>query len=122
VAVTTKNCVRAQPLSGRVQKLPLYKVVYSFGAAPDGNSPQASLIDVGGTLYGTTYFGGTDSSSCGTIFSITPDGTEKVLHSVGSGSDGSTPQAALIDVSGTLYGTTSSGGTVGDGTVFALSP
>ena len=47
-------------------------------------------------------------------------GNEKVLHSFGYGSDGATPLAGLIDVNGTLYGTTSAGGTYGDGTVFAL--
>ena len=46
---------------------------------------------------------------------------EKVLHSFGYGSDGATPQAGLIDVNGTLYGTTSAGGANGNGTVFALS-
>ena len=32
-----------------------YKVVHSFGALNDGTVPAASLIDVGGTLYGTTW-------------------------------------------------------------------
>src|SRR5438105_1233774 len=47
---------------------------------------------------------------------------EKVLHSFGSGADGSVPFASVIDVSGTLYGTTFGGGTHGAGTVFALDP
>jgi uncharacterized repeat protein (TIGR03803 family) len=50
------------------------------------------------------------------------NGSEKVLHSFGYGSDGATPLAGLIDVKGTLYGTTSAGGKDGDGTVFALTP
>ena len=111
-----------------------YKVVYSFGAPPDGSTPQASLIDVGGTLYGTTYFGGAGGSCGGTVFSITPSGMEKVLHSfTGNETDGCNPQAALIDVGGTLYGTTSAGGTYGCGiysgynydpcgTVFSITP
>jgi uncharacterized repeat protein (TIGR03803 family) len=36
--------------------------------------------------------------------------------------DGSNPSAGLIDVSGTLYGTTEYSGAHGDGTVFALTP
>ena len=36
-------------------------------------------------------------------------GKEKLLHSFGYGTDGATPLAGLIDVSGTLYGTTSAG-------------
>ena len=48
---------------------------------------------------------------CGTVFSVTPGGTEKVLHSFGEAGDGANPLwADLIDVSGTLYGTTNAGG------------
>ena len=49
-------------------------------------------------------------------------GTEKVLHSFGNAADGANPAAALIDLNGTLYGTTEDGGLNGVGTVFALTP
>jgi hypothetical protein len=85
-----------------------YKVLYSFGPAPDGNAPNASLVDVGGTLYGTTTGGGSNTCrggytypyyfSCGTVFSITTDGTEKVLYSFGPTPDGNTPTASLLNV------------------------
>ena len=47
----------------------------------------------------------------GTVFELTPAAggswTEKVLHSFGSGTDGSNPYASLIfDAAGNLYGTT----------------
>jgi uncharacterized repeat protein (TIGR03803 family) len=90
-----------------------YKVLYSFGALPDGSDPRASLIDVRGTLYGTTTVGGSSSScqpGCGTVFSITTGGTEKVLYSFGPLPDGEYPRAGLLDAGGTLYGTTSEGG------------
>ncbi len=46
-------------------------VLYSFGAAPDGNNPHAGLIlDASGNLYGTTAYGG--ASGNGTVFKITP--------------------------------------------------
>jgi uncharacterized repeat protein (TIGR03803 family) len=108
-----------------------YKVGYSFGAPPDGNEPLASLIDVGGVLYGKTREGGSHTCydptssfhfSCGTVFSITTGGTEKVLHSFSDRPDGAQPLAGLIDVKGKLYGTTAQGGTYGYGTVFALTP
>jgi uncharacterized repeat protein (TIGR03803 family) len=49
---------------------------------------------------------------------------EKVLHSFATYiGDGETPQAALImDPSGNLYGTTTAGGTAGDGTAFEVNP
>ena len=73
------------------------------------NNPRASLIDVNGTFYGTTQNGG---YGWGTVFSITPSGTETVLYSFGAAPDGETPLASLIDVDGTLYGTTSEGGSI----------
>ena len=90
-----------------------YRVVYSFGGGSDGATPEAGVIYVGGTLYGTTEAGGAyscGSSGCGTVFSVTPGGTEKVLHSFGGESDGENPQAGLVDVGGVLYGTTTLGG------------
>jgi uncharacterized repeat protein (TIGR03803 family) len=95
------------------------KVLHSFDGT-DGDYPEASLVDVKGTFYGTTAFGGTHNR--GIVFSITTGGTEKVLHSFAGGSDGANPVASLIDVKGTLYGTTSAGGRTGYGTVFALTP
>jgi len=95
--------------------------LHSFGSGADGSSPWAPLVDLRGTLYGTTAGGGAHGK--GTIFSMNLTGTdEKVLHSFGHGSDGATPLAGLIDVKGTLYGTTAAGGKYGDGTVFALTP
>jgi uncharacterized repeat protein (TIGR03803 family) len=79
-------------------------------------------------LYGTTGLGGIYGA--GTIFSLDPStGKETVLHSFGRGcekkptcKDGSVPETPLIDVLGTLYGTTTGGGTYELGTVFALRP
>jgi len=93
-------------------------VVYSFQGGSDGDGPTAGLINVGGTLYGTT-FGGT---GCGTVFSVTQAGVEKVLHYFSClGTDGQNPEGGLIDVGGTLYGVTESGGALGAGTVFSIT-
>lgn len=103
-------------------------VLYSFGSVggtTDGLQPYAPLLNVNGTLYGTTSGGGEYHS--GTVYEITTSGEETVLHSFdgsdGSG-DGATPYAGLINVNGTLYGTTASGSqpTAVYGTVFSLSP
>ena len=114
-----------------------YKVLYSFAGVSDGANPEAGLIDVGGTLYGTTFAGGAYSScdyyedlGCGTVFTITPSGTEKVLHSFANGADGAGPLAPLVEMKGTLYGTTYFGGSqscygsyyANCGTVFSITP
>jgi uncharacterized repeat protein (TIGR03803 family) len=79
----------------------------------------SGLIEVNGTLYGTTIKGGSDS---GTVFSITTDGVEKIVFSfAASGTNGSQPVAGLIDVKGVLYGTTSVGGVKNVGTVFSVT-
>jgi uncharacterized repeat protein (TIGR03803 family) len=91
----------------------------SYGSGADGAFPFAGLINVKGTLYGTTEEGGTHG--LGTVFSITPDGTEKVLYSFSYGSDGRSPQAPLTELNGTLYGTTPSGGNLNGGTVFSIT-
>ena len=101
-------------------------VLYSFKGSRAGEGPYAGLIDVKGTLYGTTLFGGGNNE--GTVFSVTPSGTETVLHRFGGSGDGADPYASLIDVKGTLYGTTYAGGANGCrygrgcGTVFSISP
>lgn len=89
--------------------------LYSFCSqkhCTDGEGPYASLINVGGTLYGTTVYGGVYSDcTCGTVFSLDPaTGAETVLHSFGSGTDGTYPDDSVIDVEGALYGTTAEGG------------
>src|SRR5436190_2003791 len=91
--------------------------LYSFTGS-DGARPYAGLIaDASGNLYGTTDNGG--ASGYGTVFKVTPTGTETVLYSFTGGSDGAYPLAGLIaDASGNLYGTTYLGGANGYGTVF----
>ena len=98
-------------------------IVYSFGAPPDGVYPQTSLVlDSSGNLYGTTSSGGTTGTGNGTVFKITPAGTESVVYSFGAPPDGATPSSLVLDSSGNLYGTTSGGGTSGNGMVFKITP
>ena len=96
-------------------------VLHSFGAGTDGEQLYTGLIfDAAGNLYGTTSGGGTYGN--GTVFELTPAGTETLLHSF-NGTDGWLPSAGLIfDAAGNLYGTTTYGGTDGSGTAFKLSP
>jgi uncharacterized repeat protein (TIGR03803 family) len=95
-------------------------MLYNFEGDPDGSDPVARLADVGGTLYGTTYYGG--ANNLGAVFSVTPSGSEKVIHSF-AGSDGDYPEGGLVNVNGTLYGTTSGGaGSNSYGNVYSITP
>jgi uncharacterized repeat protein (TIGR03803 family) len=81
-------------------------VLHAFaGGADDGAGPNAGLIsDNKGVLYGTTGQGGSDDA--GTIFSITPDGAEKMLYAF-SWRDLNHPTSPLIlDKKHNLLGTT----------------
>jgi uncharacterized repeat protein (TIGR03803 family) len=113
-----------------------YKLLYAFKGTPDGASPLSGLIAVNGKLFGTTLNGSKNYCSanctnshcylgCGTVFSITDAGKERVLYNFkgefDNAQDGLWPYASLTDLSGTLYGTTGGGGASQDGTVFSVS-
>ncbi len=102
-------------------------VLYSFTGTTTGFHPAAGLVrDAVGNLYGTTYQGGNAGCGglgCGTVFKVTPNGAETVLHTFTGAPDGATPAADLIlDKEGNLYGTTQYGGASCCGTVFQLTP
>ncbi len=101
--------------------------LYSFCPQPhcvDGANPQAGLVQTtDGSFYGTTAGGGANNS--GTVFNITPSGTLTSLYSFCSQpkcADGNEPRAGLVQATdGNFYGTTWTGGTYGDGTVFKIT-
>jgi uncharacterized repeat protein (TIGR03803 family) len=105
-----------------------FRILYTFCSetnCADGFSPQSGLMQArNSNLYGTTMLGG--SKGWGVIYEITPSGSYKVFYnfcSQSSCADGANPVATLIqDASGNLYGTTSTGGTYGYGTVFEITP
>lgn len=95
-------------------------VNFNTGTNRDGADPEAGLLLSGGMLYGTANFSG--FFRFGTIFAVSTNGTGFTnLYNFTGGSDGSLPTAGLILSGTTLYGTTSSGGSSGHGTVFSLS-
>ena len=72
-------------------------LIYSFGGyAGDGTNPVAGLtLDKQGNLYGTTSSGG--ANGWGTVFKLTPAGTESVVYSfAGPLGDGAFPFAAAV--------------------------
>lgn len=114
----------------------LYGFCKSAGCA-DGDVPSALTMSPSGTLFGTTFGGGSSgtfcffSSGCGTVFSLIPKGKhtkEKVIYNFCSTSlctDGAQPVSGLAhDATGGLFGATNTGGSDlcfdGCGTVFSL--
>jgi uncharacterized repeat protein (TIGR03803 family) len=96
-------------------------VIYAFTGGLHGDSPDAGVIDVRGTLYGTTVDGG--ATYDGTLFSVDAHtGAEKVLVNFGSDFAGDVPSGGVIDVNGILYGTSSGGGNTDNGTVYSFDP
>jgi len=113
------------------------RVLHEFHGGPkDGQGPYAGLVMLDGELYGATTAGGYDGCSmygypdgCGTIFAVTESGRERIVYRFKGQRDGSTPQATLIALGGTLYGTAASGGAAahwgqpdGCGVVFEVTP
>lgn len=104
--------------------------LYSFCSVDnciDGKLPVGSLaMDETGDLIGTTFQGGEGNS--GTIFKVMPDdrhSVETVLHSFCSqpicGEGGAPESGVVFNSSGTMFGTNSTGGAFGYGTVYSLS-
>jgi uncharacterized repeat protein (TIGR03803 family) len=104
------------------------KVIYRFKGGADGALPASRLAAIDGALYGTTQYGGSTtalcSTGCGTLFKTTPSGTKNTVYSfkyTPSSGDAAFPAAGVVAMGGDLFGTTVGGGTLGDGTVFAVS-
>jgi uncharacterized repeat protein (TIGR03803 family) len=98
--------------------------IYTFTGDNNGGGPTGDLIlDGSGDLFGVTTYAG--ANNAGTVFELTPDTeggyTINTLFAfpfnVGSGLG-----SLVIDNNGDFFGTTSMGGTHGDGTVFELTP
>jgi uncharacterized repeat protein (TIGR03803 family) len=103
-----------------------FQVLHSFTGGADGANPVGRLLlFVDGNYYGTTSAG---AAGFGTVFRITPSGQLTTLYTFTGGNDGGAPLSGLsvsingFVVNGALFGTTSTGGTGGGGTVFAILP
>jgi len=105
-------------------------VLYSFKGYPDGANPGGGvLVDRSGSIFGTTYTGGSGENGppgWGTVFELVPSGglyTETILDDY-TGADGAFSTASPIeDGSGDLFVTTQAGGPPGaNGTATELTP
>jgi uncharacterized repeat protein (TIGR03803 family) len=110
-----------------VQPNGVKNTLYVFQGGADGAFPDNGVLsDASGNLYGATTSGGgsgCNDNGCGTVFKLTPGGTEAPLYAFQGGADGQYPLSDLIiDGAGNFFGTTLMGGTSGAGTVFKISP
>jgi uncharacterized repeat protein (TIGR03803 family) len=112
--------------------------LFSFFGGDSGGEPSGAIIGSNGSLYGSATGGiqncGSDGSQyCGLVYNLTPPPTacatalcgwiESVPYRFNSESDGSgVINVSAHDQQGNLYGTTSTGGAYGAGTVFELTP
>jgi uncharacterized repeat protein (TIGR03803 family) len=114
-------------VTGTCWSQPSEQIIYTFRNRLDGGYPNSGLtMDAAGNLYGAAETGGITGH--GTVFELTPNGaggwTETVLYNIGVNVlDGIQPLGGVVfDSQGNLYGTTSSGGSLGYGTIYKLSP
>jgi uncharacterized repeat protein (TIGR03803 family) len=111
--------------------------LYSFcsqTSCTDGSLPSGLIQAFDGNFYGTTVDGGAgvgvgcETGGCGTVYKVTAAGAVTNLHtfctqqnSQGFCADGSLPTGTLLQATnGGFYGTTTSGGTSSQGTVYSL--
>jgi len=97
-----------------------FSVVHNFTGGSDGANPvDGFIMDSRGMFFGTASAGG--NAGLGVVFKANARGVVKALHSFAGGADGATPNSGVIeDAAGSLYGTTTAGGTAGAGTVFRV--
>ena len=110
-----------------------YNVIFTFTNCFDGGGPTSTLVlDRSGSLYGTAEFGGVpcgDPGGYGVVFRLKRSGSgwlETPLHVfTGGTSDGEAPTnygGLTVAADGSLYGTTTMGGTANRGTIFRVRP
>jgi len=91
----------------------------------NGSLPLPRLaLDSTGSIYGTTEYGG--SHDLGVVYELSPTKSgwkQRVLHEFVGDKDGKTPSdGVVLGSSGSVYGTTISGGSSGLGVVFQVTP
>ena len=108
------------PAGGTWTETVLHSQSYSEGIYPEGGV----IFDSSGNLYGVLH--GSGQTQFGAVYELSPYGsnwTEQTLYSFYEFTAGIYPVGGLLlDLSGNLYGTTSTGGSNdGGGTVFELT-
>ncbi|MEO5711903.1 MAG: choice-of-anchor tandem repeat GloVer-containing protein [Luteolibacter sp.] len=104
----------------------IFETLDSFAGGTAAGSPQGGLIVNGSGFFGTSRAGG--ASGTGTVFQRQAGGNVVILRSfaqitqhTGTNVGGASPSGPLALSGTTLYGTATTGGPYGNGTVFSVS-
>jgi uncharacterized repeat protein (TIGR03803 family) len=105
----------------RMSTLGSFKVMHKL-AEEEGTNPTAGLVlHWNGSIYGTTVGGGPFGTSQGTVFQMTPAGVFTVLFADFEGWYAGAKGPLVEHVDGSLYGTTSTQGLHGGGSVYRIT-
>ncbi len=119
--------------SGRIFKVSTngdgFTVVHQFTGGSEGWYPVGRVVVSGNTIYGVTYFGGTNFNpnnqfeGDGVIYRVNTDGSNfSVLRRLdATAGDGSKPEFGMVLSGSTLYGTALGGGDFDRGVVFKIN-
>ena len=113
----------------RLDTAGILHVLHKLNGNTEGSQPFGPFVqDTAGNLFGVAKSGGDlkcaefPQAGCGTVFKVATNGTLTVLHAFHGGSGGAVPQGGLLlDAAGNLFGVTSLGGNLEQGTVFKIS-
>src|ERR1700722_18186287 len=110
-----------------------YELLYTLNETTDGAGVVGLVMDEKGNIYGATQGGGDMSGcnhyGCGTVFELkrpTKNGGKwsfSVLYTFTGDPDGAEPFAGVtLDQNGNVYGTTFTGGAMGNGSIYPPTP
>jgi len=90
---------------------------------PAGGPPVGGVVlDDNGNLFGTTSAGGNGASAAGVVWELHSHSVNFDIIQTFTGANGASPRGGLVtDRFGDVYGTTTSGGSAGGGTVFSMN-
>ena len=89
----------------------VFTVLHTFHWGTDGAFPSGRLTrDTSGNIHGVMSINGTSDGPYGAVFDLKTSSTLTVVHNFWGGGSGLYPYTGVLDVDGTLYGTTTEGG------------
>ncbi len=96
----------------------------AFTNSPDAGKPEADVVVLGNSFYGTSFGGGAHGT--GTVFTGQTNGTGPPVYSfaalnadTATNALGGSPSAPIVLAGSTFYGTATAGGAYGNGVVFS---